>query len=308
MLTQNQLDFFHTQGYLVMRRLIAGRELAVLREQADRVIAQGLAGQGEHHLYRPGASGRKTYWRSEEMWQRDPIFLAVTVNPDLLENIGQCLGQAFYPWNDSLVVKVAQSGAPVEWHQDPPYGDPAWERSYPVPNFTTDIYLDHSGPENGCVWALPGYHLVGHVDLSQRATEELFEESSAIPIEMEAGDVLFHAISLPHGSRASASPRQRRIFYLHYLAEEVFADLYTTSPKVHWGKEKRAQIEQMIAARRTLGWEVPTERQTLRLIDDGLKFVGTSTTSRAYWGELSATLPPERVTAMKQLVTLQKGV
>jgi len=119
---------------------------------------------------------------------------------------------------------------------------------------------------------------------------------------------LFHAISLPHGSRASASPRQRRIFYLHYLAEEVFADVYTTSPKVHWGKEKRAQIGQMIAARRAEGWEGPTERQTLRLIDDGLMFVGTPTTPCAYWGELSATLPPERVTAMKQLVTLQKGV
>ncbi len=109
MLTQEQLDFFHTTGYLIMRGLIGGRELAVLQEQADQVIAQGLARQGEYHLYRNSADGRKTYWRSEEMWQRDPIFLAVTVHPDLLENIGQCLGQAFYPWNDSLVVKVAQA-------------------------------------------------------------------------------------------------------------------------------------------------------------------------------------------------------
>jgi phytanoyl-CoA hydroxylase len=308
MLTQEQLDFFHTTGYLIMRGLIGGRELAVLQEQADQVIAQGLARQGEYHLYRNSADGRKTYWRSEEMWQRDPIFLAVTVHPDLLDNIGQCLGQAFYPWNDSLVVKVAQAGAPVHWHQDPPYGDPARERSYPVPNFTTDIYLDHSGPENGCLWALPGYHLVGHVDLDQRTTEELFEDSGAIPIEMEAGDVLFHAIALPHGSRASASPHQRRIFYLHYLAEEVFADAYSTSPKMHWGEEKHAQIGQMIAARRAEGWEVPAERQTLRLTDEGIVFVGTPMTPRAYWGELPATLPPERVKAMKQLVTLQKGV
>lgn len=301
MLTQEHIDFFHTHGYLIMRGLIGDRELALLREQADHVIAQGLAGQGEGHLYRSSAEGRKTYWRSEEMWQRDPIFLAVTVNPDLLENIGQCLGQAFYPWNDSLVVKVAQAGAPVAWHQDPPYGDPARECSYPVPNFTTDIYLDHSGPDNGGVWALPGYHLVGHVDLDQRTNEELFAASGAIPIEMEAGDVLFHAISLPHGSRASASPQQRRIFYIHYLAEEVFADAYSKSQKKHWGEEKRAQIEQMIDARRAEGWEVPTERQTIRLTGDGIVFVGTPTTPRAYWGELPTTVSPERVMAMKQL-------
>ena len=307
MLTQEHIDFFHTHGYLIMRGLIGGRELAVLQEQADHVIAQGLAGQGKRHLYRSSADGRRIYWRSEEMWQRNPIFLAVTVNPDLLENIGQCMGQAFYPWNDSLVVKVAQAGAPVDWHQDPPYDDPARERSYPVPNFTTDIYLDHSGPENGCVWALPGYHLVGHVDLSQRTTDALFEDSGAIPIEMEAGDVLFHAISLPHGSRASASSQQRRIFYVHYLAEEVFADAYSTSPKMRWGEEKRAQIRQMIEARRAEGWEVPTERQTLRLTDDGLVFMGTPTTPHAYWGECTATWSPEQVTAMKQLVPLQKG-
>jgi ectoine hydroxylase-related dioxygenase (phytanoyl-CoA dioxygenase family) len=242
------------------------------------------------------------------MWQRDPIFQAVTVNPDLLENIGQCLGQAFYPWNDSLVVKVAQAGTPVDWHQDPPYDDPVRDCIYPVPNFTTDIYLDHSGTDNGCVWALPGYHLVGHVDLAQRTTDELFEESGAIPLEMEAGDVLFHAISLPHGSRPSASPQQRRIFYIHYLAEEVFADAYSTNQKMHWGKEKQTQIEQMIGARRAEGLEIPTERRTLRLTDDGIVFVGTPTTPRTYWGELHAEMSPERATAMKRLVPVQKGV
>jgi ectoine hydroxylase-related dioxygenase (phytanoyl-CoA dioxygenase family) len=306
MLTQNQLDFFHTNGYLIMRGLIGGRELIQLQQQADDVIAQGVAGRGEHHRYHRSKDGKKTYWRSEQMWQRDPIFQAVTVNPDLLENIGQCLGQAFYPWNDSLVVKVAQAGAPVDWHQDPPYGDPARERSYPVPNFTTDIYLDHSGLDNGCLWALPGHHLVGHVDLLQRTTDALFEESGAIPIEMEAGDVLFHAISLPHGSRASTSLQQRRIFYLHYLAEEVFADAYSKDQKTHWGQQKREEIEQMIDARRAQSWELPTERPTLHLTDEGFVFVGTPTTPHAYWGEQSATMPVEQIVAMKQLRTIEK--
>ena len=76
---------------------------------------------------------------------------------------------------------------------------------------------------------------------------------------------------------------------------------------MRWGEEKRAQIRQMIEARRAEGWEVPTERQTLRLTDDGLVFVGTPTTPHAYWGECTATWSPERVTAMKQLVPLQKG-
>ncbi len=100
----------------------------------------------------------------------------------------------------------------------------------------------------------------------------------------------------------------RFLMVLVYLAEEVFADAYTQDQKMHWGEEKRAQIEQMIDARRAEKWEIPTERQTVRLTEDGCVFVGTPTTPRAYWGELTATWAPKRVTAMKQLVTLQRGI
>src|SRR5262245_40178108 len=132
-----------------MPGLIKGRELALLREAANRVIREGIARIGESdHRYATGPDGREVYWRSERMWERDPVFRAVTVNPELLENIGQCVGQPFYPWNDSLVVKLPNSGAAVAWHQDPPYRNPDRAGTFPAPNFTTDIYLDHSGPDN----------------------------------------------------------------------------------------------------------------------------------------------------------------
>ena len=124
MLTQDQIDYFHTNGFLIMPGLIKGRELALLRSAADRVVQEGMARQGEEHRYHTFPDGREVYWRSEQMWSRADIFRAVTVNPALLENIGQCIGQAYYPWNDSLVVKLPSSGAPVKWHQDPPYRNP----------------------------------------------------------------------------------------------------------------------------------------------------------------------------------------
>src|SRR5437879_4971813 len=83
---------------------------------------------------------------------------------------------------DTLVVKLPFSGAEVKWHQDPPYRNPDRESTFAVPNFTTDIYLDHSGPGNGCVYAIPGHHLVGHVDPSTCSTDELF--ARAVPLEM----------------------------------------------------------------------------------------------------------------------------
>lgn len=305
MLTQEQIEFFHANGYLVMRGLIQGRELEMLRAAANAVVAEGIARKGAHHLYYTYPDGREVYRRSEKMWERGDIFQAVTVHPDLLENIGQCVGQPFYPWNDSLVVKVAGAGAPVRWHQDPPYGHADRVATYPVPNFTTDIYLDHSGIDNGCVYAIPGHHLVGHVELSDKDEEALFERCGAIPIAMEPGDVLFHCLSVPHGSRASRSPIPRSTFYVHYLADEVYRDGYSAEPwakeKPGWGDEVRARTEQMMAKRAALGWEGPGDRMTLRFGEGGFEFVGTPTTPRRHWEALAAAIPPERRAAMKRL-------
>lgn len=299
MLSQQQIDFFHANGHLIMRGLLHGHELAELTAAADRVQAEGVARQGDlaDHRYAPGPDGAEVYWRSENIWARDPIFRAVTVNPDLLENIGQCVGQAFYPWNDSLVVKLPFSGAEVPWHQDPPYRNPDRETTYPVPNFTTDIYLDHSGPGNGCVYAIPGRHLVGHVDLTRATQEQLYAECGAVPLEMEAGDVLFHCLSTPHGSGPNRSAAQRRIFYIHYLAEEVYQDGYShetwAAEKPGWNPARREALARMVGTRRAAGLSDPLARGTLRLGEEGVEFTGEPKTPRAHWAALARKIPED---------------
>lgn len=297
MLTQDQIDFFHTNGYLIMRGVFQDEELRRLIAAVDAVQAEGVVRQGHDHLYAPGPDGTEVYWRSERMWERGDVFQAVTVKPDLLENIGQCVGQAFYPWNDSLVVKIAKAGAAVRWHQDPPYSNPNRRTTFPIPNFTTDIYLDHSGPDNGCVWAIPGHHLVGHVDLADHSAEDLFTRCGAQPLEMEAGDVLFHALSTPHGSQPNLSDRQRRIFYIHYLADEAYQDAYARTgeawvqSKPGWGPEREALVESMIAARDRLSWNSYRDTGTLDLGFGGFTFTGRPTSPPAYWGHRAEAIP-----------------
>lgn len=292
MLTQDQIDFFHANGYLIMRSAIRGEELEMLQRAADVVQAEGIARiDAARHRYAMGPHGQEVYWRSEEMWQRGDIWRAVAVNPDMLENIGQCIGHPFFPWNDSLVVKLPHSGATVKWHQDPPYSDLARTSTYPVPNFTTDLYLDHSGPDNGCVFAIPARHLEGHVDLGDLTPEQLIAERGAIPLEMEAGDVLFHCLSTPHGSGPNLSPTQRRIFYMHYLADEVYRDAYGSAPwaveKPGWGPERRRIVESMLKSRERLGFEPPLDRDALRFGEGGFDFRGQPVTPARHWGSLT---------------------
>jgi phytanoyl-CoA hydroxylase len=296
MLNQDQIDLFHANGYLILRDVIRGRELELLQRAADEVQAQGIARiDPGNHRYATGPRGEEVYWRSEQMWERGDIWRAVAVNPDLLESIGQCVGQAFFPWNDSLVVKLPFSGAEVKWHQDPPYNDPARRAAYPVPNFTTDIYLDHSGPDNGCVYAIPGRHLTGHVDIDGLAAEDLIGSYGAVPLEMEAGDVLFHCLSTPHGSGPNLSPAQRRIFYIHYLADEVYRDGYGNAPwaaeKPGWGEERRRITESMLASREKIGYPNPLERAALRFGEGGFEFIGEPRTPVRYWATMAEATP-----------------
>ncbi|WP_309120501.1 phytanoyl-CoA dioxygenase family protein [Paenibacillus sp.] len=299
MLTQDQIDYFHQNGYLIMRGLFKGKELELLQRAADEVQAQGVARQGPNHRYYKNRDGSETYWRSEDMWNRGDIFKAATVKQELLENIGQIIGHSFYPWNDSLVVKLPHSGAPVHWHQDPPYGAKARDKTFGIPNFTTDIYLDHSGPDNGCVYAIHGRHLVGHVDLKKVSEEDLYTNCGAVPLEMEAGDVLFHCLSTPHGSSYNHSDVQRRIFYVHYLNEEVYQDSYAPEPWAKelpgWSEKRRAQIAEMLDVRRAMGFEETKLDGTLRFDENGISFAGGGpVTPPRYWETLASNISAEQ--------------
>jgi ectoine hydroxylase-related dioxygenase (phytanoyl-CoA dioxygenase family) len=298
MLTQAQIDSFHRDGYLVMPGLVRGPELKALQDASAKVVEEGIARRGEEHRYPRLEDGRTVYARSEKLWSRNPTFRAVTVNPELLENIGQCIGHSFFPWNDSLVVKIPHDGAAIAWHQDPPYGK--YDSTYVIPNFTTDIYLDDSDEDNGCVWAIPGHHLVGHVRTEDFTPDELFARAN--PVRMKAGDVLFHALSTPHGSRANRAPRLRRTFYVHYLSQETHdqSGYRSLLGKPWWGEGKREQIAAMAADRAALGWS-PAFGPNIVEREDGLEFTGAVRTPRRHWGDLSAQIPTDRRDGLKTL-------
>lgn len=309
MLTEQQIDYFHANGYLIMKGLFKGKELELLQQAADAVQAEGVAREGHDHRYYKNKDGSETYWRSEKMWQRDDIFQAATVNQELLENIGQIIGHSFYPWNDSLVVKLANSGAPVHWHQDPPYGAAKRTTTFGIPNFTTDIYLNHSGADNGGVFAIHGRHLVGHVDLRQVSEEDLYHYCGAVPLEMEPGDVLFHCLSTPHGSSFNHSDKQRRIFYVHYVNEEVYQDGYAPEAWAKelpgWNEERREVIQTMLKKRVEMGFEETDLSGAIKLHERGFKFHGETTTPPRYWEKLQEQYSDEEREKLKVVRTIK---
>lgn len=302
MLTGEEIARFHRDGFVVVRGVFDAAEVAALRAATDKVIEEGVAGRGSGHHYH-AVDGRRQYWRTDGVWDRHPAFRAATANPRLLAAVGQCLGHPFVPVNDTVVVKLPRAGAPVPWHQDAPYRDAQGRaETFGVPNFDCDVYLDDATLDNGCLHGLAAQHLVGHVELERFRDDELFDRPDAVPLQVGTGDVLFHAISAPHGSRANRSEHIRRVFYLHYMAREVLEALHPdwSAHKPGFSRRGLRQIRAMVEARSELGW-TGLPGGPVELTDEGLVFTGRPGTPPWHWAELRARMEPDAVRAAKTL-------
>jgi ectoine hydroxylase-related dioxygenase (phytanoyl-CoA dioxygenase family) len=304
MLTEADLDHFHRDGLLVLRGLFSDQEIHALREAADQVTLEGLAGAGSGHGYRD-VDGQKQYYRTDGfLWERHAAFRMAAVNPRLLAAVGQCLGHPFMPINDSLVVKLPHSGVAIRWHQDPPYeGREGLAETFGIPNFDCDIYLDAATIDNGCLYGLAGFHLSGHVEVERFDEQELYGRVDSIPLEMAPGDVLFHAISAPHGSKANDSNTLRRVFYIHYMAQEVLETLHPEWVGTKRGfaerdiQEARAMVEERVRA----GLPGPGTAE-VELTPYGFEFAGEPVTPPRHWQTLIAERTPRQARATKTLI------
>lgn len=317
MFTQSQINKFHKEGIIVAKNLIQGRELNILQEISGKVVHEGMdySNSKKFHLYKNQEDGSKTYYRSERMWDRDPIFQAVTVNPDIIKCLSQLIGHPFMPFNDSFVVKIPKKGVPVEWHQDPPYKQSKWLRTHSIPNIDVDIYLDHSTKDNGCLWGIPNHHLVGHVEINNFTEEQLFNHPNAIAYEMEPGDVSFHSLSAPHGSKVNKTNDFRRTFYIHYLNKIVYEECYKDDPNFSSLKDERDlffmdfdlnaknKINNMISLRKSFNFP-DAEKSDIELTEEGFQFIGSPKTTPFHWDTLYKQLSSKEIFERKKLNVL----
>jgi hypothetical protein len=265
------LAAYRRDGFLLLRGLLSESELDLLRAASDRVLAEAVHYGRELDAIRPpvlhsdhgfyewdeiderkflyarDGEGRRIWRRAEGMWDRDAAFRVLTANPRLVDAVSRALGADAVPANDSMVVKMPGAGAAVPWHRDPP-GIALIERLGDASSdFITDIYVDASTRDNGCVYGLPGSHR--H---TETVDPERWDLAGAVALEAQPGDVLLHSTGLLHGSPPNRSTAMRRTFYVHYgSAEELERGFWKRDTA--WIAERAAYFASMRDERRGLG-------------------------------------------------------
>lgn len=232
-LNQEQIDFFHEQGYLAGIQLLDETQIAALSRALDEVMDPKHPCHGLFHEFHSNESTdpNTVLFHSLGHWRISEAFHDAIWNPAFRMVASQLLGdRGVRFWHDQLFCKPAHHGGVVAWHQDYSY----WTRTVNMQHLTCWCGLDDATEENGCLQYVPGSHrwgllekpaLAGAMDgLLEMLSAEQKAQFAPVAIPLKAGYAAFHHPLLVHGSYANYSPRSRKAFVLNVFADGTLSD------------------------------------------------------------------------------------
>lgn len=227
-LSEEQIQFFHENGYLAGIKMLNDDQIEVLRSELDALVDPSHSGHSYFYEFHSNESSDPNHvlFHALGAWRIAPGFHDVLWNPAFVMAASQLLGnQPVRFWHDQLFCKPAQHGGVVAWHQDYSY----WTRTTPMQHLTCWFGLDDATKENGCLYYIPKSHKWGLLQKPELAgdmeglldylSEEQVARFQPIPIEVKKGYASFHHPLLVHGSYENKSSRSRRAFVLNVFAD-----------------------------------------------------------------------------------------
>ncbi len=228
MLTPEQVDFYKTNGYIMVPDALDAREVAELVAMVDQIVADAAKVTSHTDIYdledghtpaSPKVRRIKTPHKHFDYFNR------LVRHPGILATLAALLGPNIRLHGSKLNMKSAGYGAPVEWHQD-------WA-FYPHSNddvLATGILLDDCVLENGPMLMIPGSHrerlFDHHADgcFCGAITGELNQIAfdTAVPMVGKAGSMSIHHARTLHGSAQNTSNKPRRLLLFEFAAADAW--------------------------------------------------------------------------------------
>ncbi len=223
-LTPEQIQFYHTNGFLAIDSITTPEEIARLRTVYDRLFLQragreegnqfDLAGTDEEgkEASLPQILGPRKY---------APELADTLYEANALAISRQLLGADAQFGGDHAIFKPAHSGAPTPWHQDEAY----WNPSINYRSLSVWRPLQEATLENGCMQFVPGsqkMEVVTHRPIGGDARVhglELYADvdlSTAVACPLPAGGATFHDSRTLHFTGANKSDVPRRAYILGF--------------------------------------------------------------------------------------------
>jgi ectoine hydroxylase-related dioxygenase (phytanoyl-CoA dioxygenase family) len=228
MLTQQQKDFYETNGYLLVEDAVTPDQLARLLEITNRLIEASREVTESNDVYDLDAGHQPDAPRLTRVkvpHKRDPFFWEVLRHSTMTAVLGDLLGPDTNLLTSKLNTKAPGGGRAVEWHQD-------WA-FYPHTNdhlLAFGLMLEDVNPENGPLLVIPGshkgpvlsHHMNGVFAGAIDPDDPLFERHRAVALTGRAGSMTVHHVRTLHGSGPNVSDRSRKIVFYEIAAAHAW--------------------------------------------------------------------------------------
>jgi len=227
MLMQEHKQFYHENGYVVVKGLFSPEEVAAYRDHFMSLRKRGSYPGDLAGVDTTSNDPLKRYPRMIHMHHWDETSLRWMID----ERINQCLtgllGREPYAVQTMLYFKPPGSRGQA-LHQDNFY-----LRAQPGTCMAAWMALDYCDQANGCMQVVPGSHNWPLLCTEKADTKVSFTDvtvpvpadQEVRPVVMEPGDVMFFHGAVVHGSYPNTSQdRFRRALIAHYIeasAEQV---------------------------------------------------------------------------------------
>ena len=232
-LTDEQLQDYERDGFVVGPKILTAVQIEALRAELAELTEPSHQGHELWYEYNSNESAdpNAVLFHALGAWRLRPGFHDCLWNSAFVVPAEQLLGGDVRFWHDQLFCKPAKHGGIVAWHQDYSY----WTRTTPMAHLSCWIGLDDATVDNGCIHYVPGSHkwdllpITGLAGDMMAIKDVLSEEQwqtfvKPVPVELKAGECVFHHPLMVHGSFANNTDRPRRALVLNVVKDGVCSD------------------------------------------------------------------------------------
>ena len=218
-LSAQQLEQFADEGYLFLPDWFLEEEVAVLRDEAERIYASN-----RQEVWREKTGAPRTAFAAHTY---NEAFHLLGTHPRLIRPVEQVFGEKLYMHQYKINAKAAFEGDVWQWHQD--YGTWARDDGMPEPRaMNIAVFMDEVRPINGPLMLIPRSHkhgvlAAGHDEettsyplwtLDKDTVTRLVRQGGIVAPTGKAGGLLMFHGNLVHGSAGNITPYPRKIVYL----------------------------------------------------------------------------------------------
>ena len=228
MLSQDQIEFYNENGYLMVEDAVSPDGLNALRDLTYEFIERSRSVTTSNDLYdldEGHSPAQPKLTRIKLPHERHPLYWDTLTSERIGGVLTSLLGPNVLLQTSKLNTKAPGGGAAVEWHQD-------WA-FYPHTNdslLACGLMLEDVTEENGPLMVIPGTHkgpvldhhsggvFCGAVD----PDDPLFEKDRIVTLTGKAGSMTVHHVRTLHGSAPNRSDRARLILFYECHAADAW--------------------------------------------------------------------------------------